>query len=155
MEYKHCDYLVEALRPTERTIAINKAVKRLRYLQKHKRLDFEAIAFCGASGSLLAPSIADRLDKDLIFIRKNLKNTHSIYKCEGCNDAYLKYIIIDDLISSEKTITRIMRAVKKFMIQPKCQGIYLYSSQTWHMTRDKIEKIAPLLNARKNTYTGY
>jgi adenine/guanine phosphoribosyltransferase-like PRPP-binding protein len=88
---------------------------------------FEAIAFRGVSGSLVAPAVAMALGKNLIVVRKSIKDSHADYLVEGHTKAQ-KYIIIDDIISSGKTIKAIRNNIKtKLNKESECIAIILFA----------------------------
>lgn len=78
---------------------------------KHYELD--AIAFRGMSGALIGPSIALRLNKSMILIRKDNDNSHSGMNAEGDPTART-YIIVDDFQSSGSTAKEIFKGVRAF-----------------------------------------
>lgn len=88
------------------------------------KIKFDAIAYTGASGSLIAPALAFRMNRGLILVRKE-KNTHSGSKVEGHIDVE-RYIIVDDFVTSGKTVKRIAREVKAHCYQAKLVGVYEY-----------------------------
>ncbi len=89
--------------------------------------DFDAVAFIGLSGALIAPSIADLFGKELLAIRKQTESCHSGYNVEGYIGSYT-YIIVDDFIASGNTVRRIYRTVQEYNPEAICLGIYLYNS---------------------------
>jgi hypothetical protein len=110
-------------------------------------ISFDAIAFQGMSGSLIAPSVADRLGKGLIMIRK--EHSHSSLKVEGCMEGD-NYIILDDQIATGNTVRNIIkRLLLDTMFQnKKCVGIFLYSREWWTevatmqlMVKDYVKKV--------------
>lgn len=85
---------------------------------------FDAIAFRGASGSLLCPSLAMAMGKEMILVRKGLNEgepSHSTYKTEGRTSG-AHYIIVDDLIASGDTMNAIIEALPN----SECVGIFLW-----------------------------
>jgi len=82
--------------------------------------DFDAIAFRGLSGALIAPIIAMQMGKSLLAVRKDEK-THSIHKVEGDISAR-RYIIVDDFIATGSTVRAILKHVKDFS-GAKCIGV--------------------------------
>lgn len=67
---------------------------------------FDAIAFTGLSGSVIAGAVALAMDKYLYCVRKSEENRHSDHVVEGPYTG-LRYVIIDDFISTGSTIRRI------------------------------------------------
>lgn len=143
----HADYLTNALTNRKKTIC--KAVRRLKHLIKFG-LKFDAIAFTGLSGSLIAPSIADRLNVGLIAIRKTRDKTHSQWKVESTSDIS-SYIIIDDLVCGGKTIRGIIKKINNTPYKAICNGLYLYAhSISMHDNKKLVEEICGvnILNGR-------
>lgn len=79
----------------------------LRPFQQH----FQAIAYRGESGGLVAPALAMTMKKNLIMVRKRTDNCHSNQIVEGseCDG----YVIVDDLICHGDTIKDIVKKVTK------------------------------------------
>lgn len=105
-----------------------KTIKDLCALIKKHNLDFDSIAFTGLSGALVAPSVADKLNKNLIAIRKDNCDSHAASYSDEFIEGNLdskKYIIVDDLIFSGSTIKRIMRKIDF----SECVGVFLYSPE--------------------------
>lgn len=83
--------------------------------------DFQAIAFRGMSGALIAPTVAMLTDKTLIMVRKG-ESTHSVLMVEG-DKAADKYVIVDDFIFSGETVAEILRQVRVFNPKAQCIGV--------------------------------
>jgi hypoxanthine phosphoribosyltransferase len=116
-------YLQKALKTRQQT-AENLARKI-----RAQKLKFDAIAFTGLSGALIAPLVADKLKKPIIAVRKE-KTTHSDCFVEGCFSGK-KYIIVDDQISTGATIKSIKDKIKKDPLfrQYKLEAIFLYNDK--------------------------
>lgn len=84
---------------------------------------FDALAFTGMSGALIAPLVAMRMDKPLIMVRKRGEQSHagSMY-VEGDYNAR-RYIIIDDLVASGDTARRIVHEISLAMPKAQCLGL--------------------------------
>jgi len=109
------------------------AVRRtLSYLYT-RRHDFDAIAFRGLSGSLIAPVVAYQLQKKMMAVRKE-NSPHTSYKIEAASNPSERVLILDDFISSGATIREIISVVKSECPACKIVGIHLwranYSSST-------------------------
>ena len=125
-EIRHSGYIpAEAFHGT--------GLKRLRAkvtrMIRDSGVEFDAIAFRGVSGSLLGPLVATAMGKGLIYIRKKV-DSHRSYDVEGC--VTQRYIIIDDLIDSGKTIHSIREAIEKRARDcgdppATCVGVFLYN----------------------------
>ncbi len=111
-------YLDSALNQEKVPIVIE-TLKKI--IEKTTGNNFDAIAFQGLSGSLIAPILAFQLNKKMIVLRK--ENSHSKYKVEGYLEAR-RVIIIDDLISSGRT----MKTIIGFLKSKECEilGVFMY-----------------------------
>jgi adenine/guanine phosphoribosyltransferase-like PRPP-binding protein len=98
---------------------IIKAVCDLRKIEH-----FDSIVCCGISGLLVAPQIAEILNKHLVVIRKENDKCYSDFGIEGV--APYRYIIIDDLICSGKTVRHIKNTIKEDYPRAICIGVYCY-----------------------------
>lgn len=105
----------------QRAVIVNRL---LTLLVPHKN-DFDAIAVSGYSMALIAPIIADRLEKNLILVRKDSDMAHSVYMVEGVRGQ--RCIIIDDLICSGKTFMRICNKVRN--IDCEVVGFVMYHDE--------------------------
>lgn len=98
---------------------------------------FKAIAFRGMSGALIAPSVADLMDKQIILVRKTEIDDHRSHSFEPVEGTVgVDYFIIDDLTMSGRTVreiqTQIHTAEQEHNRGPhgKCVGIYLFHERT-------------------------
>ena len=115
------DYLKPALSHDMLKECVDAIVKRARKMN----VEFDAVAFRGMSGALVAPAVAMRLKKTLLMVRKDIANTHSSKLVEGKVET--AYIIVDDLISSGQTIVETVKAIKSFNRKAKCVATMLYN----------------------------
>lgn len=87
----------------------------------------------GTSGALIAPLVADKLNKKLALCRKPGERKHSSYSYEG-PETINNYIIIDDLTDTGDTIRNIMDAInKRESYSPGtslCYSIIFYHAQS-------------------------
>lgn len=114
-------WLKPILRPGGLKAEVDKAVEILNQCP-----DFDAIAFTGLSGAVLASAVALRMDKLMYCVRKSGENRHSDYEVEGPLGK-LRYVIIDDLIMSGATVRRIINQVRLHSdSMAKLVGIWLY-----------------------------
>lgn len=127
-------HLVNVLDPTHRTDTID-YLKETISPYKDK---FDAIVVCGASGMLAGVTIADYFQKDIILVRKPDDDSHSLLLVEGVKPG--RYIIIDDLISSGKTLTLMNMAMQVHCQYSECVGIVLYhhTRSYWYQEATKI-----------------
>jgi adenine/guanine phosphoribosyltransferase-like PRPP-binding protein len=108
------------------TAGLKLAVQRtIKFLEKKTR-EFDAIAFRGMSGALVAPSVATALGKNLLMVRK--EHSHSTMNVEGFYGTPQRYIIVDDFISMGSTCKEIITQVSNFCDENTCVGIALYNN---------------------------
>lgn len=111
--------------------AIKKCVQNLIACIKASGIDFDAIAFSGYSGALFAPIIAYRLNKHVIIVRKDAEESHSSMCVEGFIPQGVRYIIIDDFISTGLTIQNMYEKIKNERVYPPLlQAIFLWHSES-------------------------
>lgn len=132
MKIKCASHLYELLNPETLKERIASAVT---LLSKH---EFDAVAFRGLSGALVAPSIALAMGKTMIAVRKDGENCHSNHHVEGDHGAE-KYVIIDDFISSGKTCREIVQKIYGVNPSAICIGVceVLYA----HHDDAKLKKV--------------
>ncbi len=123
------DYLYDVLEsPTDKKRRI---VQKLRDIENvYESLRFEAIAFRGMSGALMAPLVAEAMNKKLILVRKDRKieRTHSHAKVEGVKIPIgTRYIILDDFVSSGETVEIIIAALHKEAPSLVPVGVFEYN----------------------------
>jgi len=119
------DYLSHVFYPDQFKVMVEKAEKRLRELDGHT--PFDSIAFTGVSGAALAFPLALALDKTLLCVRKKKsESSHSPFEVEG-NYSSECYVIVDDFISSGKTVMEIQRSIDSNVgDMAKPVAVYLY-----------------------------
>ena len=115
-----------------KTIAL--AIRRI----KKSGVEFDAIACRGTSGLAIAPIICYKLNKQLIIVRKPKEDesSHTSEKVEGLPKEGVKYIVVDDLISSGNTMRAIIDTITargkdvpptEHPVTHSCEGAYLYN----------------------------
>lgn len=120
----NASYLIDAIDPNSRDRIVQTCLEVL------KNLVFDAIAFRGNSGALIAPIVAYLMNKDIICVRKDGEDSHTIFtKVEG-NRLVQSYVIIDDFIDTGNTI-KIIKNMIALHLNPnaKCISIVLYASK--------------------------
>lgn len=137
---------------------LKRTIKSLCRLIQQKKIQFDAIAFRGYSGSLLAVPVALQMDKHLVIVRKPREMSHGD-PVEG--KVHRRYIIVDDHISSGNTVKSIVRTIDKWSKRySKCVGIVLarqYSSictADWNIP-DRMKDIPIYSVYRRGTYLGW
>jgi adenine/guanine phosphoribosyltransferase-like PRPP-binding protein len=101
-----------------RNMIVMEAVRKLR---PHV---FDSIVACGTSGLIVVPQVAEILNKHILIVRKLNEKCYSEFSTEGVSPH--RYVILDDLICSGKTVKHIKRTIKDEYSYAKCIGIYCY-----------------------------
>jgi hypothetical protein len=111
-------WLYQMLEPTNRRAYIDRTKHVLSYHH------FDAIAFSGLSGALIAPILAIEMGKTLLCVRRNgeTRDSHSSRMVEGDVNA-MRYIIVDDFTSTGATVRHIFDEVRKAAPSAKCIGV--------------------------------
>lgn len=143
-----CEHTSKVLNHKNRNKIIIGAVCDLRQVES-----FDSIVCCGTSGLLVAPQVAEILNKHLVLVRKQNDKCYSNFGVEGV--APYRYIIIDDLICSGKTIRHIKNSIKNEHPRAICIGVYCYMpDESAYRDDDDGSKLCkrdlgvPLLNVR-------
>lgn len=123
-KYGHASYLSASIR----TDRLHKIVPQI--VAVLSRYDFDAIAFRGMSGTLLASPVAMAMNKTLLGVRKITEGCHSDRMVEGDHGAR-RYVIVDDCVSSGTTARNIIEEIAKVAPDAKCIGVL----QTDEVTR--------------------
>ena len=114
------------------------AVRALKDWDQH----FDAIAFSGMSGALIAPCVALRMNKEMIMVRKptatGARDSHSDHWIEG-DIAARNYIIVDDFIESGRTRDYIIRKLEEASPGINCLGV-LQVNHLDGLTLDDFER---------------
>lgn len=97
-----------------------KAVCDLRKIQN----SFDSIVCCGVSGLLVAPQVAEIINKNLVIVRKPDEKRYSKFFMEGA--APYLYVILDDLLCSGDTLKWIRNTIYEDCPKAKCVGLYCY-----------------------------
>lgn len=147
------DYLKGVLDPEKRKKIIDRAFETL----QPEAHTFDAIAFRGMSGALVAVPLADKLGKNLMLVRKG-ENCHSTFSVEGVLSQ--RYIIVDDLICTGHTIRQILDTIKSVATQKETEckpvGLYLYWHTEIYYTDDtEMEVIEKMAKEDVNSLNGY
>ena len=134
-KYRHCGYLSKALESIEE--AVTDCKKGL------EGIDFDTIAFRGMSGALVAPIVARDLKKEIILVRKTGEDNHSGYSLEGHVGAK-KYVILDDFVSTGRTVREIIKQVKDCTETAELVGGVFYNhGNTWMPVGDVLDRVRP------------
>ncbi len=92
---------------------------------------FDTIAFCGMSGAAMSFILAHEMNLPLLCVRKKGESSHYV---NGYDDRMLegnltteKYLLVDDFISSGKTVNYILDTIKKDIPNAKCVAMLMYA----------------------------
>ena len=100
-------------------------------LKDYKECKFEALVCTGLSGTIIASAISYKYHIPFIIIRKD-KSSHSFTDIEGDYEKYKRFAIIDDLISTGKTLKTIKSKLDDVTIKKNYRTVvhvYLYASE--------------------------
>lgn len=144
-------WLVYSLDPTKRERFIGKIAENI----EKTKLKFDAIAFRGLSGALVAPGVASRLGVGLCAVRKMDEQRHSRNLVEGFAGAkrtgfndpdepyrmaddpdspryVFKYVILDDLTASGTTVREIAEAMDEERPESRLVSVMTYLEEIWN-----------------------
>lgn len=124
----HASYLKAIFLPEIRNVVIDEMCYMLRNKKKH----FDSIACRGVSMLTIGSIMAHKLKKQIVVIRKG-ENTHSKYSTEF-NVEPKSYIIVDDLVSSGKTVDSVIESLPN----SKHYGTILYRNITDNIIADNF-----------------
>lgn len=119
--YNTIRWLRTACDVRKRDVLIEKSIETLSAYRKQRGKKFDAIACCGYSGLLISTVLSYEMKIPLIVVRKNKSHDDSlVFGMENAS----KYIIVDDFVSSGKTVRLIHGRVSDFT-----SGRLIYSSE--------------------------
>ena len=127
----------------------SKTLKRLVLAIKTSNVEFDFIAVRGISGALVGSYLTVKLGKSIVVVRKEHDDTHGrSIEYDDINLRNSRYIIVDDGISSGKTICEIIDKLQK-EYHSEFVGAFMYcqdSISTSLFDNNKIDKIFGSLN---------
>lgn len=115
-----CEHTTLLLNHQIRNRVILQCVKDIR----NSNVDFDTIACSGTSGLLTVPRISEILKKNILVVRKRKEKSYSPFQYEG--PIPNKYIILDDLICSGRTVRHINKTIKDDTPSAECVGVYVF-----------------------------
>ena len=155
---RSCGYLRSALHGASLTEIVSDLIGKI----EAEKLDFDAIAVRGTSGLLVGTMIAAMMNKSLVVVKKPNDGTHSGYEVEGASVAFeehgkaLRYIIVDDLVSSGSTVQAIVNGVMQHNDgRALCVAMFTYAQQNngpidgWECPFPIVDLVMSRLEARK------
>lgn len=121
--YQYPSHLRPALNKEERQNTIAQC------LELAKQYDFDTFAFSGTSGAAVGFVLAHLLNKEVIVVRKpnEPRRAGIAYEVEGYRHS-VRYMIVDDLISTGTTAGRIVHGVRRIAPTAEPIGILTYNS---------------------------
>jgi adenine/guanine phosphoribosyltransferase-like PRPP-binding protein len=148
----HSQYLGLVLGSEVRKQTIANTVKHLRAWSDY----FDTIVVSGTSGLLIGPSVADKLDKKIIVVRKDNDNSHigSNFIIEG-DISGKRYIIIDDVICSGNTVERMIKKVGVWAPKLCFMGVFMFRSYDMTEVYAQQYKYPPLLRFSNKLLNQY
>lgn len=125
----HTSYLMKVLDNENLAKAIKVAVRKL------KRIQFDAIAVIGNSGTLFGGALALKLKKPIFLVRKRGDGSHALtetpaFKVEGPIDRK-SYVFVDDMVCSGTTRSFVVEMMTKHFPEVRQVGTYQYRGEVW------------------------
>lgn len=120
----------EVFDPNDFQKLVNRVAKEVRRLQRTHKIN--ALAACGNSGLLLVGALGYKLDLPFLAVRKRMDTNNDWHHVNGfLVDGGTRYLIIDDLISTGKTMTKIIHRLQELACdqnrEAKAAAILLYN----------------------------
>lgn len=114
------------------------------------RHSFDAIAFRGLSGALFAPTVAMKMGKTLIAVRKK-ETKHSSRIVEGDYNAK-RYVILDDFVSSGETVRHMLDEIGDALPDATCIGVCEYMYLHNNPAALELKAIDTIFNGEQNAW---
>lgn len=140
-------HLVSVLNTTKRKALVRRCAKILGRVPM-----FDAIAVTGLSGTIFGTSLSDAIGCPVVVVRKKENpEPHSGCMVEGPDsicDKVLRWVFVDDLISTGKTLNRVRMMVSTRYPRNECVGICLYQQaslnrSSWHASIKPTWAVVP------------
>lgn len=150
---RHSGYMRECFQSPR---SLGETARKVIAFIREQQLKFDAIAVRGVSGAVMGAAVASRMNKQLVVVRKRSANSHGSCQCEGLPEKPLTYIILDDFVSSGKTIANIWGQINYQNHTATCVGVvtynYSYAFQAWEVFSD-LESIRDVMAGRYNAFS--
>lgn len=134
-----CDYRHAATSLIQRG-AVEACVAALKLWGLHK---FEAIAWTGNSGGMVAPVVAYLLEKHQLAIRKPRQSSHTEARVDRPVEGLSHYVIVDDFVATGTTVKQIIDTLREEMPFVHCAGVLEYC----HLMGGRGYRIIPGINS--------
>jgi hypothetical protein len=126
--------------PADLSFLLKQAVVNFGKLRENIKID--AIAYTGSSGAAIAFPLAIAYDLPIIYVRKKGEQSHGGEVECNYTDEIETYMVVDDFISSGRTVGRVMEGVKKAAQRrgwegPKCLGVFEFDPMS--PTRERFD----------------
>lgn len=130
----HASWLSALVNPERMTAVVNWLVSSIEADRKDG-MTIDAIAVRGISGAVIGGAVSLVTNLPLIIVRKDNDGTHSAYAVEFDEEKLCRaYCVIDDLVSSGKTLDIIQDDIKREYLHswsknnsPTCSVVYMYA----------------------------
>lgn len=148
-------YLHDGLMISRRQKTVDFCLKQL------ENIEYDGIVVTGVSGILIGSIVSFLTGKNLIVVRKSKDESHSDFDIESSKAKYRKYVILDDQISSGRTIKKIFEKMENSsrFYEAKCVTIMLYASNPDKVQpttfKDDDDRTIPVIRRTKGTRRGY
>lgn len=133
MNYENLAYLRSVFAPDALDRTARRAVKTLRPFAGR----FDAIAFTGHSGTIVAPLVAVRLHKPMVLVRKPGSEGHMMAyesRVQGASAQGLRYLILDDVVSTGATVRRVIQELSENRAASEFAGLYVYEDSFYRLS---------------------
>ena len=121
-------YMGAVFEPEQFSATVEKTIKAAELLRQEVR--FDTIAFSGVSGSAMGFILGHWLSVPLICVRKMNDGSHfqgfQGVRCVEGNLSARRYMIVDDFISSGKTVNYIIDSISEQIPSARCVAMLMY-----------------------------
>jgi len=122
-------------------------------------LDYDMLVVTGVSGCIFGASLADALGMPLCIVRKDeVPASHSGRIVEGPDDddTPIKWLFVDDLMSTGATYIRVQQKIKLRYTQSVHVGVFLYQDiSRWGLDQGKVEVPVFGVQGKFNYHPGW
>lgn len=130
MNTKHSSYLHDLFESKTKFKKTVQTLKATVLSDEVKSLNIDSIVCTGVSGLAVASAVCYLTNKNLVIVRKPGVASHASYLVEGLpTKKPLRYIFLDDFISSGETVKRVILAINNEIGKENAHfcGLMLYS----------------------------
>ena len=120
----HSGYLRHVFRPRQLGVTVETVAMSLEAFSRRTGTRIDALAFRGFSGAGVVFPLSLRTGIPPINVRKQVEESHGM-QIEGPEIEIETFVVVDDLMSSGKTVNTIIETLTREGL--RCVGIFLYS----------------------------